>query len=150
MSTCRILFVCLGNICRSPMAEFIMLDTINKLKLTSRYEVSSAATSYEEVGNDIHYKAKQCLQKHSVPTFPRHARRITKDDYQRYDLILGMEEWNVSTMLRFFGSDPDNKIKRLLDLSDNPRDIADPYYTGNFELTYSDIVEGIEALITKY
>ena len=145
----KVLFVCLGNICRSPMAEFIFKDMINKKGLTSGFIIKSAATSYEEIGNDMHYGAKEKLNQKHIPFSKRVASRITPEDYKYYDFIIGMEESNIRNIKRIVGEDVDNKISKLLDYSDNPRDIADPWYTGNFEITYNDIVEGCTGFI-KY
>ena len=145
----KVLFVCLVNICRSPMAEFIFKDMIDKKGLTSRFIIKSAATSYEEEGNDMHYGAKDKLNQKNIPFSKRKATRITLEDYKYYNFIIGMEESNIKNIKRIVGEDVDNKISKLLDYSDNPRDIADPWYTGNFEKTYNDIVEGCNGFI-KY
>ena len=144
----KVLFVCLGNICRSPMAEFIFKDMIYKKGLSKEFVIKSAATSYEEIGNDMHYGAKDKLNQKNIPFSKRKATRITLEDYKYYNFIIGMEESNIKNIKRIVGEDVDNKISKLLDYSDNPRDIADPWYTGNFEKTYNDIVEGCNGFIT--
>lgn len=143
----KVLFVCLGNICRSPMAEFIFKDMIEKKRLSKEFIVKSAATSYEEIGNDMYYCAKEKLTQKNIPFTKRKATRITPEDYKYYDFIIGMEESNIQNIKRIVGEDTDNKISKLLDCSDNPRDISDPWYTGNFEITYNDIVEGCNGFI---
>ena len=145
----KVLFVCLGNICRSPMTEFIFKDMIYKKGLSNEFVIKSAATSYEEIGNDMHYGAKDKLNQKNIPFSKRKATRITLEDYKYYNFIIGMEESNIKNIKRIVGEDVDNKISKLLDYSDNPRDIADPWYTGNFEKTYNDIVEGCNGFI-KY
>ena len=137
----KVLFVCLGNICRSPMAEYILKDMVKKKGIENRFYISSAATSYEEIGNDMHYGAKDKLDEMGIPYTKHKARRIEKQDYEKYDYIIGMEERNIQN-IRIVGNDKENKVYRLLDFSKNPRDIADPWYTGNFTVTYNDIVEG--------
>lgn len=147
----RVLFVCLGNICRSPMAEFIMKSIISERGLSDRFYIASAATSTEEiwngVGNPVYPPAKRELAKHGISCEGKRAEQITKADYGKYDYILGMEERNIRNILRIVGKDPEHKVKLLLDYSDHPRDIADPWYTGNFESTYRDVVEGCEGFL---
>lgn len=138
----KVLFVCLGNICRSPMAEYVFKDMVKKKGLDNQFYISSAATSYEEIGNDMHYGTKDKLDEMGIPYTKHKARRIEKQDYQKYDYILGMEDTNIRNILRIIGNNKDNKIYKLLDFSKNPRDIVDPWYTGNFTVTYNDIMEG--------
>ena len=147
----RILFVCLGNICRSPMAEFIMKDMVNKRGTADKFYIASAGTSDEEiwngVGNPVYPPAREELARHGITDVSgKRATQLRKSDYGKYDLIIGMEQRNVHTMLRMLGGDPEGKVKRLLDYSDHPRDISDPWYTRNFTSAYNDIVEGCEAL----
>ena len=146
----KIMFVCHGNICRSPMAEFVFLDMVRKHGLSGSITAMSAATSTEEIGNDIHYGTRRILDKYGISYHRREAVQLTKLDYGKYDLFVGMDSANIRNMLRIFGTDPDNKVVKLLDLTDRPGDVADPWYTGNFEVTYRDVCEGCEALITKF
>lgn len=145
----RILFVCLGNICRSPMAKFIFRDLLKKNELEKKYFVDSAGTSAEEIGNDMHYGAKDKLDEKGVNYTKHKARQMKKEDYDKYDYIITMETSNIKSIMRIIGEDKKNKVHRLLDYTNNPRDIADPWYTGNFEITYNDILEGCNALINK-
>jgi len=138
----RVLFVCLGNICRSPMAEMVFKDIINKRALSNEFFIDSAATSAEAIGEDIHHGTKNILKEKQIPFTQHISRQITKKDYDKFDYILGMEQRNINNILRIVGEDKNNKVFRLLDFSKNPRDIADPWYTGNFEITYNDVEEG--------
>lgn len=145
----RIMFVCHGNICRSPMAEFVFLDMVRSRGLSDILTAQSAATSTEEIGNDVHRGTKAILTKYNIPFNRREATQLTRADYDKYDLFVGMDSANIRNMHRIFGSDPEGKIVKLLDLTDRGGDVADPWYTGNFEATYRDVTEGCEALI-KY
>lgn len=144
----RILMVCLGNICRSPMAEFVMKDMIEKEHLGNRLYVASAATSTEEIGNPVHPGTRKKLREYGISTDGKYAVQLSRKDYDKYDYLIGMEQRNVTNMLRILGGDPEGKVRRLLDFSCDPRDIADPWYTGDFNRTYDDVYEGCKALLT--
>lgn len=143
----KILFVCHGNICRSPMAEFVMKDLVKKQGLSDQIYIASAATSTEEIGNGVHRGTRNKLAEFGISTEGKKAVQITKSDYEKYDLILGMESYNLVNMKRIIGKDDAHKVYRLLDFSQNPRDIADPWYTGNFDETYEDVYEGCQGLL---
>ena len=143
----KILFVCHGNICRSPMAQFVMQDLVNRRGLSDQFYIDSAATSREEIGNGVHYGTRGKLKEVGVPLLNHRAVQLKRADYDEYDFILGMDRWNRKNMLRILGEDPQSKVSLLLDFAEHPRDIADPWYTGNFDVTYDDIVEGCEALL---
>ena len=141
------MFVCLGNICRSPMAEFVLKDLVRKRNLSNEFYIKSSATSSEELGNGVHYGTIKKLNDVGIPVETRKATKLDKSDYDKYDYILGMEKSNIKNILRIVGNDSQHKIYRLLDFSNNPRDIADPWYTGNFDITYNDILEGCIAFL---
>ena len=143
----KIMFVCLGNICRSPMAEFVMRDELSRRHLDHLIEVSSGATSYEEYGNPVYPPAVQMMKREGVTIYPHRATPITRDDYDRYDMFIGMEDYNLRRMRNIFGGDKNNKISKLLDYTSRGGDIADPWYSGNFDATYRDVVEGVDGLI---
>lgn len=143
----KVLFVCLGNICRSPMAEFLFKDMVNKKGLRDKFIIESAGTSNEEEGNPVHYGTKNKLAEVGIRVEGKYARQLKKDDYEKFDYIIAMEQRNIRDIYRIVGEDKDNKIYRLLDFSNNPRDISDPWYTHNFDLTYNDIMEGLEAFL---
>ena len=138
----KVLFVCLGNICRSPMAEFVFKDMVNKKGLANEFYIESAATSSEAVGEGIYFGTRNILKEQCIPFEERRARQMTKEDYNKFDYILGMESKNIVNILRIVGEDKENKVCRLLDFSDMPRDIADPWYTGDFDITYYDVEDG--------
>ena len=141
------MFVCLGNICRSPMAEFVFNYEAKNRGVLEKYEVASAGTCEEEEGSPVHYGTVAELKRRGVPFRERRAVLLRAADYDRYDLFIGMDESNVRCMKRLFDGDPYNKVKLLNDYTGNPRDVADPWYTGNFVKTYDDIRTGIECLL---
>ncbi len=143
----KILFICHGNICRSPMAEFLLKDMIKKEGLADRFVIASAGTSREEIGNPVHQGTRKKLAQDHISAAGKYAVQLTKEDYEKYDLILGMDRANISNILRIIGSDPQEKVHRLLDFTELPRDIADPWYTGDFEITYAEIKAGCAALL---
>lgn len=143
----RILFVCYGNICRSTMAQSVMTELVRRAGLTGRFEIDSAATSDEEIGNGLHPGTQRTLKRYGIPCVPHRARQMTKADYDRFDLLIGMEKRNLRDMTAITGGDPEGKIERLLERTDDKRDIADPWYTGDFETTYADVLKGCKALL---
>lgn len=145
----RILFVCLGNICRSPMAEFVMKDLVKREGLTAEFSIASAATSREELGNPVYPPARAILAAHGLSCAGKTARQMERADYDRYDLLIGMDQSNLRNMRRICGGDPEGKIRLLLDYTDHPRDVADPWYTGNFEETWADVNAGCQGLLAE-
>ena len=144
----KILFVCHGNICRSPMAEFVMRDMVTKRGLGGQFYIASSATSREEIGNPVHPGTRKKLKELGISTAGKYAVQLKKKDYQEYDYLIGMDEWNIRNILRIVGSDPQGKVHKLLEFAGSGRDIAAPWYTGNFEVTYEDIREGCEGLLS--
>ncbi len=146
----RILFVCHGNICRSPMAEFVMKDMVRKRGLGDRFEIASASTSREEIGNPVYPPARRKLAEHGISCEGHHARQMTRADYDKYDLIIGMDHANIRNILRITGGDPEGKVSLLLDHTARAgQEVADPWYTGDFDETWDDVTEGSEALLTE-
>ena len=143
----RVCFVCHGNICRSTMAQFVFQDMINQANLTNKFHIDSAATSREEIGNPPHHGTVNKLREVGIPILPHRAVQMTKQDYKKYDYLIGMDEWNIRNMMRIVGKDPEKKIHMLLDFIQSPRAIVDPWYTGNFDVTYDDVKEGCEAFL---
>lgn len=143
----HILFVCHGNICRSPMAEFIMKDHIRKAGCEKEITVDSVAATTEEIGHDMYPPAKRMLTQKGIPFTPRRARLITKEDYERSDYIVCMDEENLYDLSRLTRGDPEKKVSLLLSWAGRRAEVADPWYTGDFEETYDDLVEGCRALL---
>ena len=143
----RILFICHGNICRSPMAEFVFAELARRAGVEDQFEVSSAATSREEIGNDMYPPAKACLRAHGIPFSRRRARQVTSADYDAYDLLIIMEDYNRRNLRRILPDDPEHKVRTLLSFTGQDRDVADPWYTDDFETAYADILRGCTALL---
>lgn len=147
----KVLFVCHGNICRSPMAEFIMKDLVSKKGLSDEFEIASAATSSEEIwggkGNPVYPPARRKLAEHGISCEGKRARQMTKKDYEHYDLLICMDNWNLRNMRRYVGNDPDGKVHLLMEYTDRPGEVSDPWYTGDFEETWQDVLEGCTGLL---
>ncbi len=163
----KILFVCHGNICRSTMAEYVMKFLVNQKGLEDKFYIDSAGTSTEEIGNPVHYGTRNKLQSVNIPVGNHRARQITKKDLEEFDYLIGMDSANIRNIKRFYGFDGfafgsyasekkssvkkelENKICKLLEFADSNADIADPWYTGNFDLTYNDVLKGCKSLLNR-
>ena len=146
----KILFVCLGNICRSPMAEFVMKDLVKQAGLEGQFRIDSAATSREELGNPVYGPARRKLAEHGISCGVHRARQLQPRDYSEYDLLIGMDQANIRNMGRICGGDPQRKIHLLLDYAGRPgQEVADPWYTGDFEIAWQDILQGCQGLLKK-
>lgn len=150
----KILFVCHGNICRSPMAEYVMKYLVHEAGKDQQYVIASAATSTEEIGNPVYPPARRKLAEHGIGCQGHAARQMTRADYSRYDLLVGMDSANIRNMTRIAGGDPEGKIVKLLDLvapssSRYGEDVSDPWYTGDFEATWQDVIKGCQALLEE-
>lgn len=147
----KIMFVCHGNICRSPMAEFIFKDLVKKQGIADRFVIASSATSTEEIwneiGNPVYPPAKEELAKHGLSCNGKRAVQLKKSDYDQYDLFIGMDSANIRNMLRIFGGDPDGKVRRMMDYTNRGGDVADPWYSDRFDVAYQDILESCTALL---
>ena len=145
----KILFICHGNICRSPMAEFVMKDLVRKAGMEDMFHIESAATSTEEIGNPVYPPARRKLSEHGISCAGKTARQLRKADYEHYDYLVGMDSANFRNMQRICGGDPEGKISLLLDYTDHPGSVADPWYTGDFEATWQDVLAGCRGLFAE-
>lgn len=145
----RILFVCHGNICRSTMAQFVFQDMVNKAGYADQFYIDSKATSTEEIGNGPHPGTIRKMREVGIPVLSHRASQMSRQDYKDYDYIIGMDRWNYKNIMRILGEDAEGKVSLLLDFTEHPRDIADPWYTGDFDATYADVLEGCEALFRE-
>ena len=145
----KILFICHGNICRSPMAEFVMKQLVREAGLVDKILVESKALHRDEIGSDTHRGTREVLRTHNIPFSKRRATLMTAADYSAFDIIIGMDTENMNDLDRLTGGDPDGKVRRLLSYTGEERDVADPWYTGNFDITYRDVDAGCRALLRK-
>ena len=143
----KIMFVCHGNICRSPLAEYVLKNMVRKRGIADQFIINSSGTSSEEENNPIYRRIVDTLNKYEIPVGDHRAVQLRREDYPNYDYFIGMDKWNISNMLRVLGGDPEEKVVRFLDFSDVPRDISDPWYSRKFDVCYEDVVEGCEFLI---
>ena len=145
----KILFVCHGNICRSPMAQYYFQNLIDEKHLSHLFYVDSAATSTEEIGNPVHPGTRRRLAAAGIPCGSHRARQMTRKDYKDFDYLIGMDSWNIRNMRSICGGDPDHKIFKLLDFTEKSRDVADPWYTGDFDATFQDVSRGCAGLLSR-
>ncbi|MCC8059659.1 MAG: low molecular weight phosphotyrosine protein phosphatase [Clostridiales bacterium] len=145
----KILFICHGNICRSTMSQFVLQHMVNELGIADQFDIDSRATSTEEIGNPPHRGTVRKLQAEGIPVLPHRATQITWKDYQNADYIIGMDTWNMRNLSRMLKGDPEGKVYKLLSFAGSDRDIADPWYTGDFDATYDDVVKGCKGFL-KY
>ena len=146
----KILFICHGNICRSPMCEFVMKDLVAKAGRADQFEIASAATSTEELGNPVHPGTRRELAKHGISCEGKRARQVTRADYDDYDMLICADSNNIRNLRRITGGDPDGKISLVLDHTSHPgRDVDDPWYSGDFETTWNDVSEGCSGLLRE-
>lgn len=145
----RVLFVCHGNICRSPMAEFMLKDMVKKSGIADQFYIASAATSTEEIGNPVHWGTRERLRREGISVAGKTAVQLKPQDYGTYDYLIGMDDWNIRNMMRILKGDPQSKIHKMLEFAGSSRDVADPWYTGDFEATYQDILAGCTGLLNK-
>lgn len=144
----KILFICHGNICRSPMTQSVMTHLVAQAGLSSEFQIDSAATSREEIGNPVHPGTRNKLASEGVPLIPHRAVQVRRQDYAAYDLLIPMDRNNFRNLYRIIGDDPQGKVRLLLDFTTRPGDIADPWYTGDFDAAYRDVLTGCQGLLT--
>lgn len=144
----RVLFVCHGNICRSPMAEFVFKDLVKKRGLEAQFEIASAATSTEELGEPVHHGTARILRREGIDYHGHRARQITKREYGDWDFLIGMDDRNVRNMRRIWSDDPSGKVFKLMEFAGSSADVADPWYTGNFDVTYENVMDGCIGLLS--
>ncbi len=145
----RVLFVCHGNICRSPMAEFVLKDMVQKKGIAEIFEIESCATSTEEIGNPVYPPARRKLSQHGISCSGKTARQMTSNDYKRFDHIFAMDRNNLRNMQRFINNDPDSKVSLFMEIAGISRDVADPWYSGDFDATWEDVNCGCGAFLEK-
>ena len=145
----KIVFICHGNICRSPMAEFVLKDMVKKRGIADDFFIESRATSTEEIGNGVHHGTTRKLAQYGISTAGKTAIQLRKSDYEKYDYLICMDSWNVRNTMRIIGSDKDGKVTKLLSFAGEGGDIADPWYTGNFDETYDDVLRGCKGLLRE-
>ena len=143
----KILFVCHGNICRSTMAQFVLQHMVNQLGISHLFHIDSKATSREEIGNPPHSGTIRKMHQEGIPVIPHKATQILWKDYEKFDYIIGMDEWNMKNLQKILKGDPEGKVYKLLTFAGSNRDIADPWYTGNFDITYNDVTEGCKGFL---
>lgn len=143
----KILFICLGNICRSPMAEFVMKELVESRGLQNEFFIASAATSTEEIGNPVYPPVRRILNNRGIDCSKKRSTQVKKSDYENYDYLICMDSNNLRNLARIIGADTENKVYRLLDFTDSPHDVADPWYTGDFDITEKDVDKGCKALL---
>jgi len=143
----KVLFICHGNICRSTLSQSVFQHMVNEMGLTESFFIDSMATSTEEIGNPPHRGTVNKLREMGIPLVPHRAKQISRSDYDRFDYIIGMDDWNMRNLYRIMNGDPEGKLYKLLHFAGSERDIADPWYTGNFDVTYDDVIEGLNGFI---
>ncbi|MBR1689834.1 MAG: low molecular weight phosphotyrosine protein phosphatase [Oscillibacter sp.] len=145
----KVLFICHGNICRSPMAEYVMKELVREAGRETEFDIASAAATAEEIGNPVYPPARQELARHGIDCSGKRARLLRREDYDRYDLLIGMDRENLRDMRRICGGDPEGKLCLLLDFTDRPGSVADPWYTGDFQATWRDVEAGCRGLLAR-